>query len=75
LDGKPNPTYRDEGRYWLAIQRQLEGYQRINPLVQAKLAVPDRLPHHLQDVGRAAQTAHMMAIGNMCLIVFFPSSF
>jgi hypothetical protein len=24
LDGKPNPTYRSEGRYWLAIEQQIE---------------------------------------------------
>jgi hypothetical protein len=71
LDGKLNLMYQDKDRYWLAIQRQLKGYRRINPPAQAKLAAPVRLPHHLQDVGRVAQTACMMAIGDMCLIAFF----
>jgi hypothetical protein len=39
LDGKPNPMYHSEGWYWLAIERQLEGYCCENPLTQAKLAV------------------------------------
>ena len=26
LDGLPNPSYCTEGRYWLQLERQLEGF-------------------------------------------------
>ena len=27
LDGLPNPLYRTEGRYWLQLERQIEGFR------------------------------------------------
>ena len=71
LDGKPNPTYRSEGRYWLAIERQLEGYRRKDPPVVAKLAAPVRLVNHISDVGFGKGTARALALGDMCLIAFY----
>ena len=71
MDGKPNPTYRSEGRYLLPIQRQLKGYRRSDPAAQAKLAVPVKVVNHIHDVGMAKRTSKALAIVDVCLIAFY----
>ena len=71
LDGRPNLTYRVDGRYLLGIERQLEGYKRADPPAQAKLAIPVKVVNHIHDVGQAKATARAMAIADMCLIAFY----
>lgn len=71
LAGKPNPTYRSEGRYWLKVERLLESYRRIDPPPQAKMAVPVKVVKHILTVNRARNTNKSQALGDMCLIAFY----
>jgi hypothetical protein len=71
LEGKPNLTYQAKGQYWLAIERQLEGYWRADPPAQAKLAVPVKVINHLHNAASFAKGTWEMAVANMCLIAFY----
>jgi hypothetical protein len=71
LVGKPNSTHRSEGRYWLPIQQIIEGYKRVDPPAQAKLAVHIKVVNHIHDVGQVREMAQAMAIADMCLIAFY----
>lgn len=71
LDGKPNPTYRAEGKYWLAIQEQLEGYRRQDPPACPKLAIPVSVVNHLIDAAAVSQTPKAQATADLCLIAFY----
>lgn len=71
MDGRPNPTYRSEGKYWLAIERLIEAFRRQDPPAQHKLAVPVALLEHLQDIRETSPSPKVQAICDMCTIAFY----
>jgi hypothetical protein len=72
LDGKPNPMYHSEGWYWLAIERQLEGYRCENPLAQATWQCSSsKVVNHIHVIGNVKATEKTRAMGDMCLIAFY----
>ena len=71
MDGRPNPTYRCDGKYWLQLERLLEGYRRQDPPAQHKLAVPVSLVEFLTDMGAAAVSPKVQAICDMSAIAFY----
>ena len=71
LDGLPNPSYRTEGRYWLQLERQLEGFRRQDPPAQHKLAVPVSLINFLINQGNSSPSTKVKAICDMCSIAFY----
>ena len=71
LVGLPNPTYREPNRYLLPLARQLEAFQRDDPVSQPQLAVPVTVPHHIYDVYSTSKSAKLRAIGDLALIAFF----
>jgi hypothetical protein len=71
MDGRANPTYRSEGKYWLPIERQIEGYRRQDPPAQHKLAVPVSLIEYLVELGKHSPSEKVAAICDMCTIAFY----
>ena len=71
LDGLQNPVYRTEGRYWLPLERQLEGFRRHDPPAQHKLAVPISLVEHIVNLGTSSPSNKVRAICDMCTIAFY----
>jgi hypothetical protein len=71
MDGRANPTYRSEGKYWLAIERLIESYRRQDPPAQHKLAVPVKLVEHLQDLRKTSPSQKVQAICDMATIAFY----
>ena len=71
LEGLPNPTYRNEGKYWLKIQRQIEAYRRQDPPAQHKLAVPVSVVNHLVDIGTKSKSDKVQASCDMATIAFY----
>jgi hypothetical protein len=71
LAGQANPTYRSEGRYWLALERQLEAFRRADPPATPKLAVPVSLVNHLNVVGLHSTDPKIKASSDLCLIAFY----
>jgi hypothetical protein len=71
LDARPNPTYRSEGKYWLPLQRLIEGYRRDDPPAQPKLAVPISVIKHLHDVATGSDSNKVQAVSDMSTIAFF----
>jgi hypothetical protein len=71
MDGLPNPLYRTDGKYWLQIERQIEGYRRQDPPAQHKLAVPIRLVEFLADLGANSTLPKVQAICDMSTIAFY----
>jgi hypothetical protein len=71
LAGKANPTYRSEGRYWLALERQLESFRRQDPPATPKLAVPVSLVNHINFVGLQSTDPKLRAASDLCLIAFY----
>jgi hypothetical protein len=73
LDAKPNPCYRDgtTPKYWKALEQQLEGYRREDPVAQAKLAVPVSVPRWCVTSGLKAATPKARAIGDLTNTAFY----
>jgi hypothetical protein len=71
MDGRDNPTYRCEGKYWLQLERQIEGYRRQDPPAQHKLAVPVSLIEYLVKFGAQSPSAKVTAICDMCAVAFY----
>jgi hypothetical protein len=71
MDGRPNPTYRCEGKYWLQLERQIEGYRRQDPPAQHKLAVPVSLVEYLVKFGTQSSSTKVTAICDMCTVAFY----
>jgi hypothetical protein len=65
MDGRANPTYRSEGKYWLPSEQQIEGYRRQDPPAQHKLAVPVSLIKYLVKLGKNSPS------GKVCTIAFY----
>jgi hypothetical protein len=63
MDGRPNPTYRSKGKYWLPIERLVEA--------QHKLAVPVSLVEYLMDLWKASTSKKVKAVCNMSTIAFY----
>jgi hypothetical protein len=71
MDGRPNPLYRAEGRYWLPLERQIEGYRRQDPPSQCKLAVPVSLVEYLVQLGASSNSPKLQATCDACTIAFY----
>jgi hypothetical protein len=71
MDGLPNPTYRCEGKYWLQLERLIEGYRRHDPPAQHKVAVPVSLVEYLTDLGTDSSSPKVQAICDMSTIAFY----
>jgi hypothetical protein len=73
LDARLNPCYRDGStpKYWKALEQQIEGYRRQDPVPQAKLAVPVTVPHWCVSQGLHASSPRTQAIGNLTNIAFY----
>jgi hypothetical protein len=71
MDGRPNPTYRSKGKYWLPIERLVESYRRQDPPAQHKLAVPVSLVEYLMDLRKASTSEKVKAVCDMSTIAFY----
>jgi integrase len=71
MDGRPNPTYRCEGKYWLQLERLIEAYRRQDPPAQHKLAVPVSLVEHLQDLRKTSSSEKVITVCDMSTIAFY----
>jgi hypothetical protein len=73
LDAKPNPCYRDgtTPKYWKALEQQVEGYRRQDPVPQAKLAVPVSVPRWCVAQGLLASSPKTQAIGDLTNLAFY----
>ena len=71
LDGQPNPLVTSQGKYVQAIKQLLARYQRLDPPVQRRIAVPLDVPQFLLENALATQDDRMLAIADSCIIAFF----
>ena len=71
LDGCENPLHHAEGRYWLPLERQIEGLQQQDPPAQCKLAVPVSLVEHLVKLGASSNSPKVQATCDMYTISFY----
>ena len=73
LDARPNPCYRDgtTPKYWKALEQQIEGYRRQDPVPQAKLAVPVSVPHWCVTEGLNSTSPKSQAIGDLANVGFY----
>jgi hypothetical protein len=73
LDAQPNPCYRDgyTPKYWKALEQQIEGYRRQDPVPQAKLAVPVSVPRWCVAQGLLAKSTKTQAIADLTNIAFY----
>jgi hypothetical protein len=71
MDGRPNPTYRSEGKFGLQIKRLIEAYRRQDPPAQHKLAVPVSLVKHLQDLCKVSSLEKVKTVFDMSTIAFY----
>ena len=71
MDRHPNPLYHAEGRYWLPLKHQIEGYQHQDPPSQCKLAVPISLIEYLVQLGASSNSPKLQATCDACTIAFY----
>lgn len=73
LAAKPNPCYKDgvTPRYWKALEQQIEGYRRVDPVPQAKLAVPVTVPRWCVNEGRRIASPKAQAVGDLVNTAFY----
>jgi hypothetical protein len=73
LDARLNPCYRDGNtpKYWKALEQQIEGYRRQDPVPQAKLAVPVSVPRWCVEQGLYSQSPKAQAIGDLTNTAFY----
>ena len=70
LAGQPSPLYRGEQKYQLPIERQIEGYRRLDPPTVPQLAVPVTVA---KEAFLAADAADPFAatVGRLTLVAFY----
>jgi hypothetical protein len=73
LDARPDPCYRNgtTPKHWKAIEQQIEGYRRADPVPQAKLAVPVSVPRWCVTKGLKSATTKSRAIGDLTNAAFY----
>jgi hypothetical protein len=73
LDAKPNPCYKDgtTPKYWKALEQQIEGYRRQDPVPQAKLAIPVSVPRWCVAQGINSDSPKAEAIGDLTNAAFY----
>jgi hypothetical protein len=73
LAAEPNPCYKDgfTPKYWLALEQQIEGYRRVDPVPQAKLAVPVTVPRWCATEGIKSNSPKAQAVGDLTNIAFY----
>ena len=71
MDRRPNPLYCAKGRYWLPLERQIEGYQCQDPPSQCKLAIPISLVEYLVKLGASSNSPKLQATCDACTITFY----
>jgi hypothetical protein len=73
LAAKPNPCYKDgvTPKYWKALEQQIEGYRRADPVPQAKLAVPVTVPRWCANEGLRSTSTKAQAIGDLTNTAFY----
>jgi hypothetical protein len=73
LASKSNPCYKDgtTPKYWKALEQQIEGYRRADPVPQAKLAVPVSVPHWCVTEGINSSDPKAQAVGDLTNTAFY----
>ena len=71
MDRRPNPLYCAEGRYWLPLKHQIEGYWCQDPPSQCKLAVPISLIEYLVKLSASSNSPKLQATCDACTITFY----
>jgi hypothetical protein len=73
LDARLNPCCRDGNtpKYWKALEQQIEGYRRNDPVPQAKLAVSVTVPHWCIKEGLNSLSPKAQAVGDLTNTAFY----
>ena len=73
LDARPNPCYKDgtTPKYWKALEQQIEGYRRADPVPQARLAAPVSAPHWCVTEGINSHDPKAQAVGDLTNTAFY----
>ena len=71
MDRGKTPLHNDLGDYHLPIKHMLDGFEKVDPPSEKKLAVGIDLPEHCCARAKRASSAKARAIGDLILIAFY----